>query len=94
MGSMGAVSVQYETVPSNDTSPHYPVGMGRANSSDYVPVHNGAVTFGPGQNRQTVSVLLREDDFPEPDESFFVQLVSASLVSGGQDRPRTLELCY
>lgn len=92
MGLIGTVTVRYQTVPVNHTSVYYPAGVARANDSDYVPIYDGEVTFQPNQTSQTVPMMLREDEIPEADEYVFVQLLSASLVSGGQQRPRMLFL--
>ena len=36
---------------------------------------------------QYIIMNIVDDVVPEPDESFFVELTSTSLVSGGQERP-------
>ena len=89
---MGTVDVVYQTLPADSDSPYYPSRVSRANGSDYSPVHNATITFQHGQTSQMLSLTLKEDDVPEPDEYLLVQLAYAILQSGGQERPRTLSL--
>lgn len=86
-GLVGEVFVDYHTTSPTHLPDHYPIGTSRADITDYVPV-NGTIVFQPLQTVRTITLSVREDNSPEPDESFFVQLLSASLVSGGQSRPR------
>jgi hypothetical protein len=44
---------------------------------DYVPA-NGTVTFLPGVTAKTVTILVVGDTFPEPNETFFVNLSNPS----------------
>lgn len=85
MGTQGVVDVKYQTVDPSFSSVHFPVGVSRANESDYIS-SNGSVIFMANESTQTFTLSISEDDIPELDESFFVKLVSASLVSGGQER--------
>ena len=87
---MGTVDVVYQTLPADSDSPYYPSRVSRANGSDYSPVHNATITFQHGQTSQMLSLTLKEDDVPEPDEYLLVQLAYAILQSGGQERPRKL----
>jgi len=56
------VTVDYETADNTAVS-----------GSDY-PSDGGSVTFAPGQTTVTISIPTIEDDNPEPDETFFVDL--------------------
>ncbi|BCM93925.1 hypothetical protein IAD21_05820 [Abditibacteriota bacterium] len=52
--------------------------------SDYLAVA-GTLTFAPGETSKTISVLIKGDTFPEPNEQFRLVLSGAvgSTVSGG-----------
>jgi len=45
--------------------------------SDYV-AQSGTLTFSPGQSTKTITVLVNGDSIPEANESFFVNLTSAT----------------
>src|SRR5262245_30611337 len=58
---------------------HFATADGTATTAnnDY-PATSGDLTFNPGQTSKTVTVQVNGDTTPEPDESFFVNLSSAS----------------
>ena len=65
--------------PSHQTvTVNYATGGGTATGgSDYTSV-SGVITFAPGQTSQTVSVWINGDTIDEPDETFNVNLTSAT----------------
>ena len=56
-------------------------GTARA-GTDYT-AGNGSLTFGPGENRKTVTVTVTGDDVDEPNETLTVRLSNASGASLG-----------
>ncbi len=62
-----------------DFATHSGTGPGNArpgspgNPGDYVPV-TGSLTFSPGQTSKEITVTTADDQTPEPDEVFFVNL--------------------
>ncbi len=64
-----AVTVSYEAVrwPNGTATPH----------ADFHP-SNGTIVFAPGETSKTVSVQVIGDTKPEPHESFYVHLASAT----------------
>jgi hypothetical protein len=67
------VTVDYETVDGTAVG-----------SSDYVP-DDDTLTFAPGQNEQTIAILINGDTDDEPDETFSVYLsnpTNADILDG------------
>lgn len=61
--------------------------MGRATEGrDFVPLL-GAVVFSANQSEANITLQVLDDEDPERDESVFVKLIGAELISGEQDRP-------
>ena len=73
-GNSGA-SVDFETQDGTATAP-----------SDYA-TNNGTLTFGPTDTTMQVTVMVDGDTTPEPDETFTVHLLNASV---GASRSATL----
>jgi Calx-beta domain/FG-GAP-like repeat/FG-GAP repeat len=63
----------------------YVTGNGTATAdSDYIST-SGTLTFAPGQTSKTITVLVKGDRLPEPNETFFVNLSnpkSATIADG------------
>jgi thermitase len=66
--STSSVSVRFATANGTATA---------GNKGDYTAT-SGTLTFNPGETTKTVSVSVRDDSTVEPDETFFVNLSSAS----------------
>jgi len=68
------VTVSYSTADGSATA-----------GSDYAAT-SGIVTFNPGVTAKTITVLVNGDTIPEPNESFFVNLTSATnaTIADGQ----------
>jgi hypothetical protein len=56
-----------------DFATHSGTGPGNARPGDYGPV-TGSLTFLPGQTSKEITVTTADDQGPEPDEVFFVNL--------------------
>ena len=54
--------------------------------SDYTPVGPTLLTFNPGDRTKTLTVAVKRDTTPEPDENFFVNLAnpSGAAIADGQ----------
>jgi hypothetical protein len=80
-GSTGTVSALFtvtRTAGSGSSTVDYATADGAASAgSDYTST-SGTLTFGPLDTTQTVSVLVNGDTFNELNESFFVNLASAT----------------
>ena len=63
-----SVSVKYATANGTATA---------GKTGDYTAV-SGTLTFNPGETSKTISVAVRNDTIVEPDETFYVNLSSAS----------------
>ena len=61
------VTVDYATANGTATAP-----------ADYTSVATTTVTFAPGTTTQTVNILIQGDTFPEPNETFTVNLSNAT----------------
>ena len=67
-GQSGQVNVQYTTTSSV-----------AEDDADFIAT-SGWVTFSSNQNEATVSVLIINDDLPEPPEVFYVNLTRVELI--------------
>ncbi len=89
--SSDVVTVTYDTADGTAKAP-----------ADYAPT-SGVLTFAPGQTTQTLAVAVNGDTTSEPDEAFFVELLTptnAVVLDGrGQvtivnDEPTTVSLAF
>jgi hypothetical protein len=55
-------------------------GTAKVSGNDYLP-RSGALTFAPGETRKTISVPIIGDTFKERNETFFVNLGTASKAT-------------
>lgn len=77
-GSVGAVLTLTLSEPSGRTVVvNFATSDGSANSDDYV-ARTGMVTFAPGETSKSITVAVRGDLAQEFDETFHVDLVSAT----------------
>ena len=51
--------------------------MATENGRDFVPLIRGQLMFQVGQNETTITVVILDDDIPEPDEPFYIELYDA-----------------
>jgi hypothetical protein len=61
-------------------------GTATGGGSDFfLPISN-SITFAPGQTSATITILVIGDNTPEPDETFFINLASATnaIIGDGQ----------
>jgi hypothetical protein len=79
-GVVNAVLTVSLSQPSGqEVSVHYRTADGTAVAgSDYEPVPNATLTFGPNETTKAISVAIKGDLDPEPEEHFFVLLSSPS----------------
>ncbi|XP_015216090.2 adhesion G-protein coupled receptor V1 isoform X1 [Lepisosteus oculatus] len=86
-GLMGSVQVQYRSLRDSEMSPDIPPGVARAKEgSDYIALLD-SVIFSANQREAHISLRVLDDEEPEQAESVFIQLISAILIKGVQDRP-------
>ncbi|MBW4540517.1 MAG: DUF4347 domain-containing protein [Myxacorys chilensis ATA2-1-KO14] len=74
--SSDAITVDYTTIPGSATP-----------EVDYIPA-SGTLTFNPGEQKKTITVLVKGDTDVEPDEDFTLRLanpVNAILPAGATD---------
>ncbi|MBW4420628.1 MAG: DUF4347 domain-containing protein [Myxacorys californica WJT36-NPBG1] len=74
--SSDAITVDYTTIPGSSTP-----------DVDYIPA-SGTLTFNPGDQKKTITVLAKGDTDVEPDEDFTLRLsnaVKATLPAGATD---------
>jgi hypothetical protein len=78
-GAQFTVSIVDGLIPSVPVSVAYATldGTATALTGDYTPA-TGTVTFGPGETIKTVTVLVKGDRTPEPDETFFLKILNPS----------------
>jgi hypothetical protein len=75
--STQTITVQYATQDGTATS-------GKGKNADYA-AKSGTVTFNPGQVTQTITIQVKGDRTPEPNETFFVNLsnpTNATIADG------------
>jgi serralysin len=65
---------------------NYATASGTASSSSDYTSKTGTLTFTPGQTSKTISVTVKGDTSFEPDESFFVNLSSATNATIGDSQ--------
>jgi hypothetical protein len=89
-GNSGTVNAVFTAALSASSASTVTVAYATSNGtatagSDYVAA-SGSVTFTPGQTTRTISVTVNGDTLFEPDETFFVDLSSASnaVISDAQ----------
>ena len=58
---------------------------------DFQPISSGSVVFQDGETQKAVNVTIIDDIDPEVDESIFLMLTNAVLLS--EPRPGDSELC-
>ena len=77
--SLSAASGQIVTVS-------YSTGDGTATAGNDYAATSGSLTFNPGETAKTLTVLVKGDTIPEPNENFFVNLTSATnaTIADGQ----------
>jgi carbon monoxide dehydrogenase subunit G len=90
-GDSGTVTATFTvslSAPSDQTvTVHYATSNGTAVApADYTAIADTVLSFEPGENTKTVSVAVRGDTLDEPNETFQVDLSSASnaTISDGQ----------
>ena len=85
-GTFGAVDISYSTLTPLET-PSYMNGLvRRAGKMDYRHTE-GTVRFLPLQTEAHFNVIILDDTEPENDESIFVKLTVAQLITPAQVRP-------
>nr|XP_033775700.1 adhesion G-protein coupled receptor V1 [Geotrypetes seraphini] len=85
-GLLGVVLVKYRTMNDSDKLIYLPSNVARAaEGRDYLPI-SGAVVFTSNMSEATIELPILDDDDPEKAESVFVELLSATLVKGVQNR--------
>uniref|UniRef100_UPI0037E7935A adhesion G-protein coupled receptor V1 n=1 Tax=Semicossyphus pulcher TaxID=241346 RepID=UPI0037E7935A len=86
-GLMGQVRVTYGTLNEAQPGPYRTPGVGRATEGrDFVPLLD-SVVFSANQSEANITLRVLDDEDPERDESVFVELISARLIKGEQERP-------
>ncbi len=84
--TLSSASSQTVTVEYFTSSDGTPTGGTATADSDYTPVTTPQqLTFVPGETQKTLDVVILGDDFHEPEETFFVNLISpagAAIADG------------
>ena len=77
--TLSAASTQTVTVA-------YATGNGTATAGSDYSSTSGTLTFAPGQTSETITVLVKGDRIPEPNETFFVNLSNPNnaTIADGQ----------
>ncbi|XP_009698930.1 PREDICTED: G-protein coupled receptor 98-like, partial [Cariama cristata] len=78
-GSLGAINVTYATVPGLLTSSNETEGMLAEPGADYVAV-SGSLILEEGETSAAINITILEDDVPEVQEFFLVNLTSVELI--------------
>jgi G-protein coupled receptor 98 len=85
-GVTGRVEVSYRTLSSSNLpadlrAQHQTNSSIASDLADFTPISNGAVTFEEGETVKTFNVTIVNDNFPEIEESLYLQLTNARLIS-------------
>uniref|UniRef100_A0ABM5FTD0 Adhesion G-protein coupled receptor V1 isoform X1 n=1 Tax=Pogona vitticeps TaxID=103695 RepID=A0ABM5FTD0_9SAUR len=78
-GSLGIINVTYTTVPGFLGSRNQTEGNLAEPGVDYLPV-SGSLLLGEGETSATINVTILEDNIPEMQEFFLVNLTSVELI--------------
>ncbi|XP_074850311.1 adhesion G-protein coupled receptor V1 [Carettochelys insculpta] len=78
-GSLGVINVTYATVPGLLGIRNQSKGTLAEPGVDYIPV-SGWLLLGEGETSTSINVTILEDDLPEEQEFFLVNLTSVELV--------------
>uniref|UniRef100_K7FWY2 Adhesion G protein-coupled receptor V1 n=1 Tax=Pelodiscus sinensis TaxID=13735 RepID=K7FWY2_PELSI len=78
-GSLGVINVTYATVPGLLSLRNQTEGTLAEPGVDYIPV-SGWLLLGEGHTSASINVTILEDDIPEVQEFFLVNLTSVELV--------------
>ncbi|KAJ6669788.1 hypothetical protein lerEdw1_000337 [Lerista edwardsae] len=78
-GSLGVINVSYATVPGQLGLRNETEGMLAEPGVDYVPV-SGSLLLGESETSATINITILEDDEPEIQEFFLVNLTSVELI--------------
>ncbi|XP_054544211.1 adhesion G-protein coupled receptor V1 isoform X2 [Talpa occidentalis] len=78
-GSLGAVNVTYTTVPGMWSLKNQTEGSLAEPYVDFVPVV-GSLILEEGDTAASINITILEDDIPELEEYFFVNLTSVELI--------------
>ncbi|XP_062985697.1 adhesion G-protein coupled receptor V1 [Elgaria multicarinata webbii] len=78
-GSLGVINVTYTTVPGFLGLRNQTTGTLAEPGVDYIPV-SGSLLLGEGETSAVINVTILEDDVPELQEFFLVNLTSVELI--------------
>ncbi|XP_054253432.1 adhesion G-protein coupled receptor V1 [Indicator indicator] len=78
-GSLGAINITYATVPGLLTLSNQTEGTLAEPGADYVDV-SGSLTLEEGETSAAINITILEDDVPEVQEFFLVNLTSVELI--------------
>uniref|UniRef100_A0A663NAC2 Adhesion G-protein coupled receptor V1 n=1 Tax=Athene cunicularia TaxID=194338 RepID=A0A663NAC2_ATHCN len=78
-GSLGAINVTYATVPGLLTLSNQTEGALAEPGADYIAV-SGSLTLEEGETSAAINVTILEDDVPEVQEFFLVNLTAVELI--------------
>lgn len=78
-GRLGEVVLHFQTLPPGNFPNFLPVPSRLANTSDFASESSGRLFFESGQTSAFIYIRIVNDEEPEPNESFLVQLLNATL---------------
>nr|XP_014349406.1 PREDICTED: G-protein coupled receptor 98 [Latimeria chalumnae] len=79
-GSLRAINITYETVQGSITPLNLTEGSLAEPGLDYIPVY-GSVLLQEGETSLAINITILEDDIPELQEFFLVNLTSVELIT-------------
>ncbi|XP_019373727.1 PREDICTED: G-protein coupled receptor 98 [Gavialis gangeticus] len=78
-GSLGVINITYTTVPGYLKLRNQTEGILAEPGVDYIPV-SGSFLLGEGETSAAINITILEDDIPEVQEFFLVNLTSVELI--------------
>lgn len=78
-GRLGEVVLHFQTLPPGNFPNFLPIPTRLANTSDFASESSGRLFFESGQTSAYIYIRIVNDEEPEPNESFLVQLLNATL---------------